>query len=173
MKFKNLALTLGVTFGLAGFAAANDKCPVSGKAVDGSTVSTYAKVVGFCCGNCKGKFDKDPDAHVEKVAAAPTTHVNTACPVSGKDVDDSKTETHDGKVVAFCCGNCQKKFAADPDKFADKVTADNPANDKCPISGKSVDPDAVSVYSKEVAFCCGKCQKKFAEDPDALITKVK
>ena len=43
----------------------NDKCPFSGKAI--SKDATYA--VGFCCGNCLGKFTKDPAKFLGKVEA--------------------------------------------------------------------------------------------------------
>ena len=49
-------------------AAKADKgsCILSGKAA-----KTAAKVnVAFCCGNCKGKFDKDPKKFLSKVKAA-------------------------------------------------------------------------------------------------------
>lgn len=51
-------------------------------------------------------------------SAAP---VNKDCPVSGKPVDASKTSTHEGKEVAFCCGKCKAKFDAEPAKFAGKI----------------------------------------------------
>tara|TARA_B100000470_G_scaffold20358_2_gene13466 strand:+ start:179 stop:391 length:213 start_codon:yes stop_codon:yes gene_type:complete len=35
----------------------NTKCPLSGKAVS-KDAATYS--VGLCCGNCLGKFTKDP-----------------------------------------------------------------------------------------------------------------
>ena len=43
----------------------NEKCPVSGKAVDSNATATVA--VGFCCGNCKGKFEKDPASFLSKI----------------------------------------------------------------------------------------------------------
>lgn len=46
----------------------NDKCPVSGAPVNAGFVSTYKdKTVGFCCNNCKGKFDKDPEPFASKL----------------------------------------------------------------------------------------------------------
>jgi len=195
MKLKNLLLTLGLTAGLSGACLADDKdekkadgkkvtavatvkadnanCPVSGKAVDASQVSTYSKVVGFCCGKCKSTFEKDPGKHVDKVAKITATHINSKCPISGKAVDDSKTVDHNGQTVALCCGKCEKSFTADPGKYASKIVADNAGNDKCPISGKAVDAAQVAVYTKNVGLCCGKCKKKFDGDPDAMITKVK
>jgi YHS domain-containing protein len=123
-KILSLTLVLTMAFAItAGLSAAekakkasaiNDKCPVSGKAVDASKTSSVE--VSFCCGNCQGKFDKNPTAHLGKVKALPTRN----CPMSGKAVDASKTS----KVsVGFCCGNCKGKFDKDPAKFLSKVKA--------------------------------------------------
>jgi YHS domain-containing protein len=41
-------------------------------------------------------------------------------------------------------------------------------NSKCPVSGKSVDPEVTSDYKGgKVAFCCEGCQGKFAKMSDA------
>eukprot|EP00752_Nemacystus_decipiens_P016075 g14371.t1 len=46
----------------------NTKCPVSGAAVKEGFVSTFeGKTVGFCCNNCKGQFDLDPQKFAEKL----------------------------------------------------------------------------------------------------------
>jgi YHS domain-containing protein len=46
----------------------NKKCPVSNKDVDEKCTSKYKEhLVAFCCGNCKGKFDKDPEAYAKKL----------------------------------------------------------------------------------------------------------
>ncbi len=45
-----------------------DKCPVSGKAIDiTKTVKYKGKNVYFCCGNCPGAFEKDPDKYAKKL----------------------------------------------------------------------------------------------------------
>jgi YHS domain-containing protein len=46
----------------------NKKCPLSGKDVDKEQTSTYQEqVIAFCCGGCKGKFDKEPEKFIGKV----------------------------------------------------------------------------------------------------------
>jgi hypothetical protein len=95
---------VSITLGSAIAAdAVNDKCPISGKAVDGSkSVELVAK---FCCGKCVAKFEKDPTAYAAKVAAA----ADGKCAFSGKDAEE------ESKVnIAVCCGKCKKKGAADP-----------------------------------------------------------
>ena len=47
--------------------------------------------------------------------------VNTKCPVTGKDANPKCKTTYEGKEVAFCSGDCCKKFKADPKKYADKL----------------------------------------------------
>jgi YHS domain-containing protein len=46
----------------------------------------------------------------------------------------------------------------------------DPANAKCPTSGKDVDKAQTSTYTKKVGFCCDKCKAKFDADP-AKFTK--
>ena len=46
----------------------NDTCPLSGEKIDAKKTSEVK--VGFCCGNCKGKFDKEPAKFLGKVKAA-------------------------------------------------------------------------------------------------------
>jgi YHS domain-containing protein len=41
----------------------NTTCPIGKEQVDSSVTSTFnGQTVGFCCANCKGKFDKMSDA---------------------------------------------------------------------------------------------------------------
>ena len=90
----------------------NAKCPVGGKAIDAKQTSEVK--VSFCCGNCKGKFEKDPSALLGKVEKLP----NEKCPVSGKAVDPNASAT---VAVGFCCGNCKGKFEKDPASFLSKI----------------------------------------------------
>ena len=46
----------------------NKKCPVSGKPIDKTQVFVFkGQTVAFCCGNCKAKFEKEPQKFVAKV----------------------------------------------------------------------------------------------------------
>ena len=46
----------------------NKKCPISGKPIDkGQTFVFKGQTVAFCCGNCKAKFEKEPQKFVAKV----------------------------------------------------------------------------------------------------------
>ena len=125
----------------------NSVCPLSGEPVDAQFVLAYeGKTVGFCCNNCKGKFEADPKAHASKIkfdavaasaaaekkpeekklaapapAAAPAP-INAKCPVSGQDIKPNFTSTLDNKTIGFCCDKCLARFAREPQKYAAKVT---------------------------------------------------
>ncbi len=46
----------------------NAKCPISGRDVDAAATFTYkSQVIAFCCDNCKGKFEKEPEKFIAKV----------------------------------------------------------------------------------------------------------
>ena len=101
--------------------AVNEKCPVSGQDVDAAVTSAFAgHVVAFCCANCKGKFDADPESFKAKLAL-PESPINETCPVSGQPVDAAQTVAFEGATVGFCCGKCKAAFEKEPAKFADKI----------------------------------------------------
>lgn len=53
------------------------------------------------------------------------TLFNQVCPVMGKPVNPKvKTVSYNGKVYGFCCSGCDKKFAADPARYATNLSAD-------------------------------------------------
>ena len=172
------AFAFAIAAGAYALTAADDpdnaNCPLTGKAVNTAKKSAINKNVGFCCGNCQKKFKADPGKFLSKIIAFENKAINDACPLTGKAVTADKTATHNGDTVAFCCGNCLKKFKADPDKFAAKVKNANQAfNDKCPLTGKAINASKVTVYKKTVGFCCGNCKKKFDADPAKFAGKVK
>lgn len=67
---KTFLTLLAVSFVAAGIATAgpvNTTCPMSGKAVkDGVTSDFKGKTIGFCCANCKAKFDSNPEKFGKK-----------------------------------------------------------------------------------------------------------
>ncbi len=94
--------------------AINDKCPLSGQAV--SEKSTVDVTVEFCCNNCKGKFDKDPVAFLDKVAKGE----KGKCIMNGRDASKTSTLT-----LAFCCNNCKGKAEKDPKAAVAKLDEAN------------------------------------------------
>jgi YHS domain-containing protein len=59
------------------------------------------------------------------VAAAPKVGaddpINKTCPLSGKDVNPTKTVEYEKQLIGFCCDDCKGKFEADPKKYIGKV----------------------------------------------------
>ena len=95
--------------------AVNTKCPISGKPINASkTVSYKGATVGLCCGNCLKKATADASVLDGKVTY--DTAGNTKCPISGKPINAAKNVSFE-TTVGFCCGNCKKKFDAEPAKF--------------------------------------------------------
>jgi YHS domain-containing protein len=61
------------------------------------------------------------DTPTTKPADAAAKPVNTKCPVSGEDIDASKTIVYKGQTIAFCCPDCEKAFNKDPEKYMAKL----------------------------------------------------
>lgn len=115
MKFIKLLPIIAATlfFGAAQAAETiNTECPIKGSEVAGKKTSEVE--VGFCCENCKGKFDKAPKDFLQKVADAE----EGKCPVSGEDVSGDDTSTI---TVGTCCNSCKGKFDKEPKKFIGKL----------------------------------------------------
>jgi uncharacterized membrane protein/YHS domain-containing protein len=49
------------------------------------------------------------------------TPINTKCPITGKDVDLTKTSLYEGKLVAFCCDKCKAAFEKNPKPCLEKL----------------------------------------------------
>src|SRR5437762_404486 len=91
----------------------NAKCPVkTGEAAKADITSDYeGKTVGFCCGNCKGAFDKEPAKFASKIPELKTPAkaeaksagpVNTNCPVDSNGVNPKYVVSVQGKVIEYC-----------------------------------------------------------------------
>lgn len=94
----------------------NDICPVTGGKADGKVASDLR--IGFCCANCKGRFDRDPLATLHKLDRIPSD----TCPLSGKTIGDATSTV----TVAFCSGECKAKFEKEPGKYLAKIQAAEP-----------------------------------------------
>jgi len=94
------------------------KCVVADKEIEISKAVSvsYRKATAYvCCNNCKAKFEKDSSKFSTK-SNHQLFQTNQAkqvkCPISGGDVDSSKTVKVSGVTIAFCCGKCQGKVEA-------------------------------------------------------------
>ncbi len=102
----------------AGMKASNKTCPLTGKPVNPSQIAMVdGKAVGFCCGNCRGKFmaeqatkRKLDDGKSAQGRFAGKEISNEKCPITGKKINRSQVLENKGELIAFCCGNCKRKF---------------------------------------------------------------
>lgn len=105
----------------------NATCPVSGTDVDPEhSVEFEGQLVGFCCPNCKAKFEADPAAFRDKIEGlqAPESvalrvedAIRATCIFSGKPIQADSLTLYRGKVVGFCNPHCRDDFAAEPEEF--------------------------------------------------------
>jgi hypothetical protein len=88
------------------------KCVVSGKPINPDATVEYKKAkVYFCCEGCPGAFEKDTAKFAAKAnhqLVATHQAKQTACPMSGKELNPDTAIKVAEVEVAFCCANCQK-----------------------------------------------------------------
>jgi P-type Cu+ transporter len=95
-------------------------------------------------------------------------------PVCGMTVEPQHaagSHTHAGSTYYFCSGSCQKKFAADPQRYLKTGANTGPHID--PVCGMEVQPDQAAGMTeykdRTYYFCNPSCQKKFTADPERYI----
>ncbi|MHC4447481.1 MAG: hypothetical protein ACYSXF_06845, partial [Planctomycetota bacterium] len=125
----------------------NDRCPMTGKPIDGRNYVTYkTQKIGFCCGSCPKRFEawsqQRKDEFVEAALAkgsepapppmtAPAraelkgdVYTLATCPVSGEKLGtmgDPVVREYEGREVRFCCSGCIGKFEADQKTYFKKI----------------------------------------------------
>lgn len=111
----------------------------------------------------------------EKPPAAKTLKAQTNCPVMGGKIDSAAYTDIQGQRVYHCCPGCSSKLKADPDTYFKKAAAQGVLFENiqttCPVSGEALeDRDVYTDFEgRRIYFCCKKCQKKFAEDPQEFL----
>ena len=113
------------------------------------------------------------------IAAQKPCYPLTTCIVKGKPLggggDMKQVDMiYEGRLVSFCCSNCQAEFKKSPADYLKKLddaiiqaqSADYPL-DTCPNSGEKLDAKAkvFVVGTKMIKTCCGDCQKEILADP--------
>ena len=64
-----------LAYAAAGVDAGNATCPVGGEKVSGEDFVEYqGKKYGLCCSMCVGKFNKDPEKYLAKMAESEEDH---------------------------------------------------------------------------------------------------
>jgi YHS domain-containing protein len=71
-------------------------------------------------GDDKPEAIKAGDSRLKKMGI-----FNKVCPVQGEEIDgDQPAVLYKGKIYAFCCAGCDKKFSANPEKYLKNLSAD-------------------------------------------------
>jgi YHS domain-containing protein len=102
------------------------------------------------------------------------------CPVADQPaIEESVVELpKGGGKVYFCCENCPKKFAENPEKYELKVRRQlletgQIAQVACPITGRPVNEKTlVDVGNAKAGFCCKNCLAKYNDADDEGKLKV-
>lgn len=132
----------------------------------------------FCSTHCREKFAADPAAYVTDSGAASDAELKD--PVCGMSVTPASSHhvEHAGHMHYFCSENCQKKFAADPEQYMNKASAESaaPAADtgdvdatytcpmhpeveqqgpgNCPKCGMALEAKGVPVVATKTEYTC-------------------
>ncbi len=102
-------------------------CPVMGGKIDSTAYTDiHGHRVYHCCPMCTKKLTEDPDKYFEEAYKQGILfeNIQTTCPVSGKEIDKTKSPYADykGRRIYFCCENCPPEFAKKPGEYLDKLT---------------------------------------------------
>lgn len=110
-----------------------DTCVISGKKLDDKAVNKVigTRLVRFCCNNCPTAFEKDPKTAMAKldkayIDAQLKTYKLKTCPVSGEELGkmgEPVNYLYGTTLVRFCCNDCVKDMAKDPDAVLKKLAA--------------------------------------------------
>jgi hypothetical protein len=179
----------------------NDMCPFTGNPVNPEvTAQVGDDSVAFCCGGCRGGFEKwDDERKIAYVAeqkatkqaakeslAVTTPYLLDTCPITGNklgSMGEPPVEIIDGREVRFCCAGCIPKFKANKvAKFkeidAKMISLQLPYYpiDTCVVSGEKLDSkDAVVnfIYGNRLfRTCCNDCKDEFLADPSKFVPEL-
>lgn len=149
-SIRNLALALAfVTLPLLAAAAGDNtskaaekklvelknqtNCPVMGGKIDSTAFTDIqGQRVYHCCPMCSAKLMKDPDKYFKEAAAEGVLfeNIQTACPVSGEELNKSVYTDYEGRRVYFCCEKCVGTFLKDPAQYLRKMDHPEEKTDK-------------------------------------------
>lgn len=91
-----------------------------------------------CCAECKKKITADPDKYIQKMQNEGVTLEKapipqTTCPVmKGTKINKKLYVDANGYRIYVCCGVCESKVKADPDKYIKQMTEKGIAIEKLP-----------------------------------------
>jgi hypothetical protein len=149
----------------------NEKCPVMGREVDGTTYSEWRGLrIGHCCGCCTGTLLADPKTYLDK------TGINWRQARKAVDKVNAASGSEQAKLLAKLGQTFTVIRAPAPAPDSDSATTKryvaDLGNAKCPIMGGEVDGETFSVWNGvRVGHCCGGCTSKFLNDPAKHLAK--
>ena len=114
-------------------------CPITGKPIDKNVyVDHEGKRVYFCCPACPETFRKDPARYIKQMEdqGIALEKRQTLCPVMEAKINNRVYADYKGKRVYFCCADCQKEFAKDPEKYIRKLEDQGVTLDETPKPSK-------------------------------------
>lgn len=170
-----------------------DTCAVSSTALGDDPVRTdhAGRSVLFCSEDCRERFERDPEAHLEDLDARiradqePLYPVET-CVVSGQPLGgmgEPFSFLHGNRLVKLCCKGCLGAFEDDPGAHVavlDAAVVENQAAeyplDTCAVTGMRLggmgDADDYVVAGRLVRLCCAGCRPAVADAPVVVLRAV-
>lgn len=94
------------------------------------------------------------------------------CPVSKAEfvpTEKNPVAYVNGQKITFCCNNCPKAFAGEPEKFVSATDL------KCPLTSRpaKVSKETRILLNNNLYYtCCTNCHAKMAADPAKFVKEV-
>jgi len=167
-----------------------DYCIVTGdKLGEMGSVVRYnheGRDIRFCCSDCIGDFESDPERYIAKLDAAIIAQQKNGysagiCPVSEQPLDSMggpEWIVVNNALIGLCCGGCEADVRGGPQKYinwvhgliAEAQGADYQAT-TCPVTGDELGENPVDYFyaGRLVRFCCTDCVAKFNADPQKYL----
>ena len=106
-------------------------CPVMGGEINKDIFADHNGMrIYFCCAGCDGEFKADPDKYLAKMKAEgiepeKLPQTQTLCPVMGNPINKEVFADYNGQRIYFCCAGCDGTFLEEPEKYLQKMEANN------------------------------------------------
>ncbi|MBK6939075.1 MAG: hypothetical protein IPH13_02565 [Planctomycetes bacterium] len=158
---------------------ANATCPIMGKPASASlfTDTEFGRIY-VCCKPCIKKVRKEAEKSWKTAYPVVKPATNTACPITGKDVDAKvPVVAVQGVSIALCCTDCVPKVTTSSQIALAK--AEDPKlvdleNRACPITGEEADANTIAVIDGTIVrFATSKARDAAKEDAKAALEKAR
>ncbi len=134
MRMKTVVLATGILMAIAMNANACPTCGCQGSPAEKEDHEDHEHHGQQCsCAQCAAKKSEldaatkaSPKADEPQQQEAKAINVgNKICPIMGNKIPEGHeiTVEHKGKVYNLCCAGCIDKFKSDPEKYVEKVEA--------------------------------------------------